>query len=78
MTNIKAVALFSGTLWEAELLKSLLENADIEAYLKDEIIGTNFPWHASGGGAAPIKVTVSSLDYEKALAVLEDFKKNRS
>ncbi|MBN1651466.1 MAG: DUF2007 domain-containing protein [Bacteroidales bacterium] len=75
--DIRAVELFSGTLWEADLLKSLLENAEIESYLKDDIIGTNFPWHAAGGGANPIKVIVSSQDYDRALAVLQDFKKNQ-
>jgi len=75
--DIKAVELYSGTLWEAELLKSLLENADIESFLKDGIIGTNFPWHAAGGGANPIKVIVSSQDYDRALLVLKDFKENQ-
>ena len=74
--NIKAVELYSGTLWEVELLRSLLENAEIESYIKDEIIGTNFPWHASPGGANPIKVIISNLDFDKALIILEDFKKS--
>ena len=35
---------FAGSAWEASLVKSLLENAEIEAFLKDEIRGTTFPW----------------------------------
>lgn len=72
--HIKAVEIYSGSPWEVELLKSLLENADIEAYLKDEIIGSTFPWNASPGGVNPIKVIVSSEYYEQALIVLQEFK----
>ncbi|MCD6089968.1 MAG: DUF2007 domain-containing protein [Bacteroidales bacterium] len=75
--HIKAIELYSGTLWEAELLKSLLENAEIKSYIKDGIIGTAFPWHASPGGANPVKVIVSSIDLEQALVVLQEFKKNK-
>lgn len=76
--NTKAIELYSGTLWEAELLLSLLENAKIEAYLKDEIIGTTFPWHASPGGANPVKVIIASTDLEIAQQILDEFKKNRT
>lgn len=75
--KIRSVEIFAGTNWEAELLKSLLENAQIEAYLKDELIGNIFPFHASPGGNSPVKVIISSLDYEKALIVLEEFRKNK-
>jgi len=36
--NIELVEVFLGTIWHAELVKSLLENAEIEVYLKDEIV----------------------------------------
>ncbi len=73
----EAVEIFAGSQWEVELLKTLFENANIEAFLKDDIIGTTFPWHASGGGANPIKIIISSKDYDRALIILEEFKKNR-
>ncbi|MBN2237278.1 MAG: DUF2007 domain-containing protein [Bacteroidales bacterium] len=75
--KIRSVELFSGTLWETELLKSVLEDEHIEAFLKDEIIGTILPWHASPGGANPIKVIVSSNDFEKASQVLSRFLENQ-
>jgi len=51
---------------QATLVKSLLENAEIEAYLKDEFTGTLYPWHTTPGGVGAVKVFVSSADREKA------------
>lgn len=76
--EIKAIEIFSGTLWKAELLKSILEDAKIEAFLKDNIIGTTFPFQAAAGGANPIKVIISSADYEEAKPIVEEFWKNKS
>lgn len=73
--HIEAVELFAGSQWEVELLKSLLENANIKGFLKDDIIGTTFPFHAAPGVANPIKLIISSTDYDKALIVLQEFKK---
>lgn len=74
--KIKAVEVFSGQFWEVELVKSLLENAEINAYLVDEFQGTMAPWVVSPGGAGSIKVTVSSADYENARQVVDDYYKN--
>lgn len=72
--EIRSVEIYAGTHWEVELLKSLLENENIGAYLKDGIIGTTFPFHAAPGAANPVKLVVSSTDYDKALIVLQEFK----
>ena len=74
--DIEPVVVFSGTIWEAELVKSLLENAEIEVFLLDENTGTLAPWYTAGGGAGAVKVVVSTLDYEKAEAVIADYQKN--
>lgn len=58
------------------MVKSLLENAEIEAFLIDENTGTLAPWYTSGGGAGSVKVTVSNLDYEKAKAVVAEYEEN--
>jgi nicotinic acid phosphoribosyltransferase len=71
------VEVFAGTAWEAALVKSLLENAEIETFLKDEIRGTMVPWHVSPGGIDPVKVVVSSDNVERALQVVRDFEANR-
>jgi hypothetical protein len=71
------VEVFAGDAWEAALVKSLLENAEIETFLKDEIRGTMTPWHISPGGMDAVKVVVASQDYEKAMQVVIDFESNR-
>ena len=73
--EIKPVEVFSGSEWEVGLLKSLLENAEIEVYVNGGISGAKMPWDSlySKGG---LRITVSSLDYEKAMIVVDDFYKN--
>ena len=75
--KIKPVEIFSGTPLEAALVKSLLENAEIKAFLKDDLMGTLSPWHTSPGGTNPLKVFVSSNDVDKALQVVMEYEKNR-
>jgi hypothetical protein len=77
MNHATPVEVFAGTSWEAALVKSLLENAEIEAFLKDEIRGMLTPWHVSAGGSNPVKVVVSMLDLEKAREVVRSFYENR-
>jgi len=71
------VEVFAGTAWEAALVKSLLENAEIEAFLKDEIRGTTMPWQVSPGGICSVKVVVSSEDLALAKQVVEGFEANQ-
>ena len=71
------VEVFSGTAWEAAVVKSLLENAEIQVFLKDEIRGTMVPWHISPGGTDAVTVVVSSADYENAMQVVDEYKANR-
>jgi hypothetical protein len=58
------------------VVKSLLENAEIEAYLKDEFTGVLYPWHTSPGGVGAVKVLVSSVDQEKAKIVVTEYESN--
>jgi len=60
--NIFPVEVFSGTIWDAELVKSILEDHGIETFLFDENIGTLAPWYAAGGGAGSVRVMVSNFD----------------
>lgn len=74
--EIVPVEIFSGTIWQAEMVKSLLENADIETFLKDENTGTLAPWYTAPGGAGSVKVVVSSSDFDKARLIVEEYEKN--
>jgi len=72
------VEVYAGTAWQAGMVKSLLENAEIEAFLKDEIIGTLSPWWTAPGGAGAVKVFVSDRDWDKAKEIVEVFEKHES
>lgn len=73
--DIHPVEVFDGNQWEVSLVKSLLENAEIESFLKDERMGVLVPWNVAGGGAGAVKIFVSSVDYEKAKEVIDQYEK---
>jgi hypothetical protein len=39
-------------------------------------MGTLSPWWTAPGGAGSVKVTISSLDYEKAKLIVEEYEAN--
>ena len=70
---IEPTEVIAGTAVQAISVKSLLENAEIKAYLKDEFTGVLYPWHTSPGGVGALKVFVSSEDLQSAKMVVEDY-----
>jgi hypothetical protein len=74
--EIEPVEVFSGTIWQAELLKSMLDDAAVESFLLDEYTGTMAPWYTAGGGAGSVKVVVSSLDFDQAKEIVKEFTLN--
>ena len=73
--EIYPVEVFDGNDWEASMVKSLLDNAEVEAFLKDERMGVLEPWVVAGGGAGSVKIFVSNVDFEKAKEVVDDYLK---
>lgn len=73
--EIYPVEVYDGDQWQASLVKSLLDNAEIESFLKDERMGVLAPWNVAGGGAGSVKIFVSNVDYEKAKEVIEQYEK---
>ncbi len=74
--EIESIEIFNGIIWQAQMVKNLLENSGIEAFLQDEIIGSlNLPW-AAPGGIGLVKVMISSSDYENAKLIVDEYKKN--
>jgi hypothetical protein len=74
--QIEPVEIFAGTIWEAELLKSIMDDAEIESFLLNEFTGTIAPWYTAPGGAGSVKVIVSSVDFERARVIMEEFQDN--
>lgn len=69
---------FSGTMWETGVLKSLLENAEIPVLFNNEIIGSNqggIPVPFPGGN---MSLVVADKDYEKALQVVQQYLATRN
>ena len=70
------VQIFAGTTVQAEMVKSLLLDAEIKAFIKDGHMGTMFPFHTAPGAAGSVKVVVSNIDYERAKLIVDDYYKN--
>lgn len=69
------VEIFSGTLWEAELVHSLLSDAGIESFVGNKAVSDYMldPIRASA-----IKVMILDKDIREARLVIEQFTKNQS
>jgi len=67
------IEIFSGTLWEAEMVKSLLQDAEIESFVKNSNLNTYIyePIQASG-----VKVMILNGDSEKAKEVIGTYYRN--
>jgi hypothetical protein len=67
------VEIYSGTLWESEMIKSLLENAEIMSFLRNAI-GNNYAFDPAMFGG--VKVMISSNDYLKAKEGVDEYCRN--
>jgi hypothetical protein len=69
--------IFAGSSIDAEMLRSLLKNSNIETFLKDENMGTLAPWQVTAGGVGAVKIIISSNDYETAKLIVEEYRQNK-
>ncbi|MBR11208.1 MAG: hypothetical protein CMP48_26430 [Rickettsiales bacterium] len=77
-SNFHTVQVYAGPPIQASIVKDLLENEGIFAFVKDDFIGTLVPWHAAPGGVNPVKVFVSDSNQVQAMKVVEQFEANTS
>jgi hypothetical protein len=61
---------FDGTAWEAGLLKSILEDNEIETILKDASFA---PWNLFPVRSGTVKVFVAFKDLQRAEFVVKEF-----
>jgi len=71
--EIFPVIVFEGNGWEASMVKSLLTNAEIEVFIKDETMGVLAPWNVTADGASSVKVIVFNVDLNRAKEVVKGF-----
>lgn len=67
------IIVYEGDFVNAGILRGLLEDAGIEAFLRDEYTGAIAPWTVAAGGAGAVKVVIRSEDLEAARPILEEF-----
>lgn len=69
----KSVEVFTGSPWEAEIIKGLLESNDIRCVVKDGIMGTLAPYIAPS-----VSVLVMEDEYEAATELIRSRNENES
>jgi len=69
----KAVEVFAGELWQATMIKNILEDNNIQAFLNNEYLGSVAPYLADGGGMANVTVIVNNDQQESALRLIEEY-----
>lgn len=67
------IEIFSGTLWESEMVTTLLKDAEIESFQKNTLLNSNLydPIYSSG-----VKVMILGSDFEKAKEIIDDYYRN--
>lgn len=70
----RLIEVFKGSLWKAELVKSLIESNNINAVLKDGmLVNVVLP-----ETAIDVAVLVNETDYEAAMEVVREYEKNEN
>jgi len=64
---------FSGTAWQAEIIRDMLLDNEIESYLGDEIWGMDAPMKSAPDVVGSISVFVDREDLQDAKIVVERY-----
>ena len=73
--NNEIVEVFSGDLYQATMVKDLLEANNIEAFIENKLMSVIEPWVVCPGGIAPVNVKILNSDYTKAQELIAAFTK---
>jgi hypothetical protein len=71
--ELKPTEIFSGTAWQADQIRNMLMDNDIEAFLGDEIWGMDAPIEESSGIAGGVSVYVAKDDLADARVVMDRY-----
>jgi len=74
MSNDTIIEIFSGTLWEAELIKSMLQAAQINSFLKNATLNT---YLLDPILAENVKVMINGKDKSIAEQIVKEFYNKR-
>jgi hypothetical protein len=67
------VEVFSGDLYQATMVKDLLESNGIEAFIENKLMSVIEPWVVSPGGIAPVTVKILISDHAMAIELIMAF-----
>jgi hypothetical protein len=70
------IEVFAGEFWNASMIKDMLVDNGIPAFIFNEYEGTMAPFRVQAGGSNPIKVVVNSDDYDTAVQYIQEFNAN--
>ena len=73
--ELVTVELYTGTVWECEILKSMLADAEIECLFKN-YVGTDYGFNSPN--IESVRVMILESDYPIAKVIAEEFKNNIS
>jgi hypothetical protein len=71
--SLSPYEVFQGTAWEAGLLKSILDDNEIEAFIKDVSV---LPWNTFPVLSNSAKVFVANKDLESAKEIVKEYYSN--
>ncbi len=69
----RPVEVFAGSSIQSGFIKSILEEAGLQVFLYNELMGNIYPGNLGADGFNPVKVMVSSEDRESALTRIRKF-----
>ncbi len=73
----KIAEVFSGELWKATMIKTMLDDNCIPAFLNNEYLGSVAPYIVDAGGMPDVKVIVESRQEEEALKLINQFNNSK-
>ena len=76
--NLEFVEIFAGELWQAEMIKEMLEDNGIQAYMKNELMGNIAPWIIAPGGTASVKINISTSDSVRSKELIDELNSNNN
>ena len=71
--NDTIIELYTGTLWESEMITSLLKEAEIQSFLKNSVLES---YAYEPISAAGVKVIIFSSDYKRAKEITDNYQRN--
>lgn len=69
------VEIYSGKLWESEMITTLLKEERIESFLKNSILNT---YAYNPAFSQEVKVLISESDIERAKRIVDEYCMNRN